>query len=48
MVEAEAAPLRNGFSRYETDKTAQGFIAKPEPPFWEGSPLSGNKWVICA
>ncbi len=33
VSEAEEALKRNGFAKYEDDKKAQEFIAKPEPPF---------------
>lgn len=33
ISDAEAALKRNDFSRYDEDKKAQEFIAKPEPPF---------------
>lgn len=39
--EAEAALRRNGFRLYDTDERAKDFIAKPEPPFWEGSHPNG-------
>ena len=33
ISDAEAALKLNGFSRYDEDKKAQEFIAKPKPPF---------------
>ena len=50
VSEAEAALRRNGFGKYEEDKKAQEFIAKPEPPFqWQPHPngpiySSGRYW----
>jgi hypothetical protein len=41
VAEAEVSLLRNGFRRYDTDPKASDFIAKPEPPFWEGSHPNG-------
>lgn len=41
VAEAEAALLRNGFTRYETDEKAKEFIRKPDPPFWEGAHPNG-------
>lgn len=41
VAEAEAALLKNGFRRYDTDEKAIGFIAKPEPPFWESRHPNG-------
>lgn len=38
---AESALLRSGFRRYDTDPKAREFIAKPEPPFREGSHPNG-------
>ena len=42
VTEAELALLRNGFNRYETDKKAQEFIGKPEPPFLERGIRTGR------
>lgn len=39
--EAELALRRNDFRLYDTDERAKDFIAKPEPPFWEGSHPNG-------
>jgi len=33
IEEAEKALIRNGFRKYDDDKKAQEFIAKPHPPF---------------
>ena len=42
VTEAEIALLRNGFNRYESDKKAHGFIAKPVPPFHERAHPNGS------
>lgn len=39
--EAETALRRNGFARYDDDKKAQEFIAKPRPPFHRQSHPNG-------
>lgn len=33
ISDAEAALKRNGFARYDEDKNAQEYIARPKPPF---------------
>lgn len=50
LSEAEDALLRNDFKRFDEDKRAQEFIAKPQPPFrWREHPngriySSGRFW----
>ena len=41
ISEAESALTRNGFRRYVGDPKAQGFIAKPDPPFHEKAHPNG-------
>ena len=41
LDEAHIALRRNGFSGFADDKAAQGFIAPPEPPFYQSSHPNG-------
>jgi len=41
LRDAESGLFRNGFARFSEDKSAQEFIAIPDPPFWESKHPNG-------